>query len=231
MVSCIMATANRPHLLGAAVRIFLQQDYNNAELVILDDGQYELYSSVMAGYSKSSRVRYACEPPGRSLGEKHNRLVELARGDILVHWADDDWYAPWRLSYQVGLMEQMGWDMCSTSEILWIEAAKKKAWHFRPGETYFSGASLAYRRKLWERCPYEDVATGEDAGFIRNQLLHGGSLGLKLDYRMCVQRIHATNVASNKQMHDQWLVPFEEVKAVVGRDWDTYFGGEDSLSR
>jgi len=35
------------------------------------------------------------------VGAKRNLACDLANGDIIVHWDDDDWMADWRLSYQV----------------------------------------------------------------------------------------------------------------------------------
>ena len=32
----------------------------------------------------------------------------MARGQIIAHWDDDDWSAPWRLGYQVAALERMG---------------------------------------------------------------------------------------------------------------------------
>jgi glycosyltransferase involved in cell wall biosynthesis len=224
LVSCILPTANRERFLASAVRLFDAQSFKDCELVILDEQE--------AAPSTYGRVRWYSEPSTRSLGEKHNRLVELAKGDIILHWADDDWYAPWRIAYQVGLMEQFGWDMCTTSETLWVDAAKKKAWHWNPPDPRnYNAAMTCYRRKVWEKSPYEDVATGEDASFIRNALANGFSLGLKLDYRFAVQRIWSGNTVSNQQMHSDWSVPFEDVKAVIGGDWEKFFGGASGMPR
>jgi hypothetical protein len=39
--------------------------------------------------------------PAKRSGEKRNRAAAEARGEIIVHWDDDDWSARWRLRYQV----------------------------------------------------------------------------------------------------------------------------------
>jgi glycosyltransferase involved in cell wall biosynthesis len=234
-VTCICPTANRPELLVAAMKLFHSQTFTDAELVILDDGVEQSLGELQVlpwkqQLLREQRIRYYYEKTDSSLGDKHNRLVELARGEYIMHWPDDDWFAPWRIAYQVGLLEQFGWDMCTTSETLWIDADKKKAWHWNPPDPRnYNAAELCYRREVWESAPYEDVATGEDAAFVRSGLANGFSLGLKLDYRFVVQRIHANNTASNQQMHNDWLTSFEDVKAVVGKDWDSYFGGTDGL--
>lgn len=40
-------------------------------------------------------VRYIrAAPRSRPLGAKRNACVEAARGDLIMHWDDDDWHAP-----------------------------------------------------------------------------------------------------------------------------------------
>jgi glycosyltransferase involved in cell wall biosynthesis len=229
MVSCILPTANRPKLLAAAIKLFLAQTYNDKELVILDDSD----DASQWGYSdKQKSIRHVYEHQHRSLGEKMNCLVTLARGNVILHWSDDDWYAPWRIAYQVGLLEQYGDDACAIRNPLLIDAERKLAWHVAPPGGYIAPATLCYRRSIWERCPYEDVASGEDNGFLTNQQKHGATLVEALDYRCVVGRIHRSNTASREQMHDDWAIPFEVAAALVGPlDFDLYFGGDAGLPR
>jgi len=46
-------------------------------------------------------IRYIRLSGQRSLGAKRNECVEACRGDLIMHWDDDDWMAPHRISYQV----------------------------------------------------------------------------------------------------------------------------------
>jgi glycosyltransferase involved in cell wall biosynthesis len=229
LVSCVLPTANRVWLLHSAVNLFLAQTYTDKELVILDDGQNTPHRKQ---WIYEPRVRYYHEPSNLSLGEKWNRLIELARGDIIALWADDDYYAPWRLAYQVGLLEQYGDDICAIRNPLSIDAERKLAWHVTPPGGYVASSTMVFRRAIWERCPFEDVATGEDNGFLTNQRKHGATVIEALDYRCVVGRIHRTNTASREQARDHWQVPFEVVQALIGqRDFDAYFGGADGLPR
>ena len=97
VVSCIMPTANRRRFVPLAIRYFLAQDYPNKELLILDDGD----DSVADLLPDHPQVRYMREPKGRTLGVKRNRLCELAQGDIIAHWDDDDWHAPFLSTHEV----------------------------------------------------------------------------------------------------------------------------------
>ncbi len=44
-------------------------------------------------------VRYLQLPQRASIGAKRNLACAEARGELIAHWDDDDWYAPARLSW------------------------------------------------------------------------------------------------------------------------------------
>jgi glycosyltransferase involved in cell wall biosynthesis len=100
LVSCLCPTFGRPpayqHLLEETIESFLRQDYQNKELVVLNDcpGQ------VLVCDAPGVRV---VNLPGRfpTLGDKYNAAVRLARGELLAPWEDDDISLPWRLSLSV----------------------------------------------------------------------------------------------------------------------------------
>src|SRR5260370_37829397 len=97
LISCIMPTANRRHFVPQALRYFLAQDYPHKELLILDDGS----DSVADLVPDDSQIRYTRLTGQRTLGAKRNECVEASRGEIIIHWDDDDWQAPHRICYPV----------------------------------------------------------------------------------------------------------------------------------
>src|SRR4029077_19585158 len=101
LVSCIMPTRDRPALVSRAIGFFLRQTYANTELIVVDDGSQDIGDVA----SMDPRIRYLRLGAPQSIGTKRNVACELARGDLIAHWDDDDWYAPHRLGYQV---EQLG---------------------------------------------------------------------------------------------------------------------------
>ena len=60
MVSCIMPTYNRREFIPNAIRYFLRQDYDNKELIIIDDGTDNIADLVpdspMATSGRASRL-------------------------------------------------------------------------------------------------------------------------------------------------------------------------------
>lgn len=92
LVSCIMPTRNRRRFVSGSIRCFLEQDYEPRELLILEDGDDTVRDCVPA----DARIRYWRQDRPLSVGAKRNALCREARGEIIVHWDDDDWYPPWR---------------------------------------------------------------------------------------------------------------------------------------
>lgn len=97
LVSCLCPTFGRPHVLREAIWCFLQQDYANKELIIVND-----HPNPITLDREYPGVRLINLPERfANLGEKRNYTTRLARGEILCVWDDDDLYLPWRLKQTV----------------------------------------------------------------------------------------------------------------------------------
>jgi glycosyltransferase involved in cell wall biosynthesis len=226
-VTCIMPTANRRRFVPSAIELFLAQDYNDKELVIVDDGTDAVSDLVPA----HPQIRYFRESPGtRSLGEKRNFACELSRGDIILHWDDDDWYAPWRIAYQAEWLRSKDLELCGLDQPLFVDAAAGEAWEYTlmPAATgWLCGATLGYRKSFWREHPFPHVRIGEDTRFTR--AARGARMGALADNRCFLARIHAANTAS-KRPRGRWPSrPMDMVRSMVGSDWDCYFGAQDGL--
>ena len=92
LVTCIMPTSNRRVFIGQAVRCLLRQDYRHFELIVVDDGA----DAVGDCLPDDARIRYIRLDHHLSVGAKRNLACSQARGEIIFHWDDDDWYPRWR---------------------------------------------------------------------------------------------------------------------------------------
>jgi len=89
-VSVITPTFNRESYLPKLYAIFKAQTYRSKELIVLDDSP--MPSEFFARLDDTS-VHYMHVVRGLSLGDKRNKLVETATGELLVHFDDDDYYS------------------------------------------------------------------------------------------------------------------------------------------
>src|SRR5262249_36808704 len=146
LVSCLMPTHNRRPFVAQAIEYFLRQDYEQRELLVLDDGD-DRVADLMPD---DPRVRYVPLDTRLVLGDKRNPACELARGELIAHWDDDDWHAPHRLSYQAAELERHGASLCGTPKVLYYEPAAQRGWLYESPRTqrrWISG--LFYRKSLW----------------------------------------------------------------------------------
>ena len=169
-VSCIMPTmAARRRFWPLAIENFLKQDYPNLELVILHDSDKADWQPILPA---DNRIRYYSAPiAGRHTGGRRNMACELATGEIIVHWDDDDWYAPDWISRQVALLENTGAAISGLDKLLFYAPMQRYATLYTytiDKRSWVAGATMAYRKSLWEKRPFRDVKMGEDNDFVWN---------------------------------------------------------------
>src|SRR2546428_3083894 len=160
-----MPTVDRRRFVPRAIDYFLRQDYSHRELVVVDDGTDAVADLIPA----DDRIRYVRLATKKNVGAKRNLACEHARGDIIVHWDDDDWMSPHRLSYQIGYLLRQRLDLCGLDSVLFFDPAAARAWEYvYPGgaRPWVYGATLCYRKELWRRAPFPEVAVGEDSRFV-----------------------------------------------------------------
>lgn len=167
LVSCIMPTYNRRRFIPQAVGCFNRQDYPNLELIVIDDGTDPIADLLPA----DPRIVYVRKQQRMTIGAKRNLACELARGEFVVHWDDDDWYAPARVRRQVVALQETGADLCASGAMYYRDVSGRAAYLIDARRMCSShgpvahGATFAYRRGVWANNRFPDWQTGEDTHF------------------------------------------------------------------
>lgn len=221
LVSCIMPTFNRRAFVPNAIRYFLQQDYSNKELVIVDDGTDCIEDLVPA----NMQIRYIRLTQKLRLGEKRNYCIQQAKGDMIMHWDDDDWMAPYRISYQVKELMQQKAEICGTREMFFCELATGKCWLYKyppDAQPWLAGGSLLYTRKFWEAKPFPDMQVASDTEFIFSRKLE--SYVVLSDIKFYVASVHRNNTSPRKSQGKLWnKISPSNIKDIVKDDWINHF--------
>ena len=161
-MTCICPTrANRRRYLPTAIQCFQGQTYPNKELLILQDGKGEDLGSICRDQPNVRFLRY---PSERAIGTKRNLCCELAMGEIILHWDDDDWSFSNRIREQVDAI-LAGPPVAGYRTLHFFDERTGKAHEYRGGVQYVVGTSLAYRRSWWQEHKFRDFACGEDNDF------------------------------------------------------------------
>ncbi len=93
LVSIVLPTYKRAHVLPHAINSVLNQTYTNLELVIVDDNSPDDTLEVVKSFN-DPRIHYLKNEPNLKLPRALNRGFSLARGDYLTWTSDDNIYAP-----------------------------------------------------------------------------------------------------------------------------------------
>jgi Methyltransferase domain/Glycosyl transferase family 2 len=231
LVSCIMPTADRRGLIPQAIRHFLRQDYPNLELIIVDDGG----DSVADLVPGNDRIRYVRLGQRLSMGAKHNMACDMARGEIIAHWDDDDWIASWRVSYQVRELQQHSPDtLCGLSQVLFYDPRSNRAWQYlypHSARPWVLGATFCYYKRFHEKHRFADMNEGADTVFVWN--LPGSTVLAHQDYRFYVGTVHSRNTSPKQTETSGWQpLPPQDIRILLDdQDWRFYemFGSQESL--
>ncbi|MDI1443847.1 glycosyltransferase [Polyangium sp. 6x1] len=143
MITCTMPTHGRAVFVPQSVHYFQRQDYPNKELVILDDSKAELDIEL----PEAENVVYVHLRQRLALGAKRNICCEIARGDIIAQWDDDDWFAPTRLSVQAAPLLSGKADITTLrlTRMLVLERGEALAGGRRTADGY-----LVFWRAVWQ---------------------------------------------------------------------------------
>jgi glycosyltransferase involved in cell wall biosynthesis len=179
LISCIMPTCNRRSFIALSLKAFEAQDYPAKELIIVDDGTDPIGDLV----DKVASVRYVRLPARLSIGEKRNRACAEARGAIIAHWDDDDWYAPHRLRCQSEPLLNEKADLTGLESSFVFELLTGRFWgmhaslHRRMFVGDVHGGTLVFWKRLFvEGLRYPEINIAEDAAFIQAATRRGRRL-------------------------------------------------------
>ena len=222
LISIVTPTYNRESMLGAIHRCVLDQTYGNWEWVILDDSPQP--SAYFLG-QHDRRIRYHHAGIRQCVGDKRNWLNGQARGAIIAHVDDDEYYAPRYLEYMVNKLEAKGADLVKLSAFFIYSAVydrfaywdltEKTGLHFiwsdQPiavahvdeKDTMFKdnhlgyGFSYVYLKTVWSASPFASVAFNEDAPFVHAALTQSKAVEfIKDEVGLCIHVLHAANTSA-----------------------------------
>ncbi len=214
-----MPTCNRREFVPRAIGYFLRQDYPARELLILDDGSDPVEDLV----PQDERIRYLRLPQRASVGAKRNLACQQARGELILHWDDDDWYAPERIRKQVAALLEQDGEICGLRQMLFFEPRTQRVWLYEypvDQKRWLTGGSLLYWKRVWQRHSFSNMQIGEDTRFLWSMPLDRAVT--MTDYRIYVALVHAGNTSPKETAGTYWHPWQGSLREIMGADLDTY---------
>lgn len=106
VVSVVIPTYNRPDFLGGAIETVLQQTYDDFELIIVDDGSEEDYTTEIIAEYSDSRINMVEHDENKGLSAARNTGIQSAYGKYIAFLDDDDRWHEEKLARQVAVLEE-----------------------------------------------------------------------------------------------------------------------------
>jgi len=105
LVSIGIPVFNGQNFLAQTLDSFLAQDYENFEVIILDNISADDTQKICQSYAKKdSRIRYFLDDTRVDVMEGHKRVSGYAKGEFYLIACDDDVYAPSYISKLMNIM-------------------------------------------------------------------------------------------------------------------------------
>jgi glycosyltransferase involved in cell wall biosynthesis len=201
IVSAIMPTIYaRKQYLPDAIGCFLSQTYAEKELLILDDiDDPDLHDMI----PKAVHIKYYRQPRA-NIGTKLNRLCELATGDIIMRFDDDDWSAPERMDDQVRRLRQTTMPVTGYNALFFYDTITGNAWQYRGWKGYACGTSLCFLRSWWKTNRFPEIPIGSDNHLVRKA---AGRITSCDAGRLMVARNHAGSSNKRHLVEDECWKP------------------------
>jgi len=122
-VSIIIPAYNRLPMLKEAVDSVLVQDFEDFELIVVDDGSTDGTAQEMERYG--GRVKVFRHPENRGVSAARNRGILHARGKYIAFLDSDDLWVKGKLKIQVAFLDDNPqYPLCYADEI-WIRKGKR----------------------------------------------------------------------------------------------------------
>ena len=159
-VTCTCLTRNRRQWLPGSIRCYQAQTHPNRELLIVASG--DDVSDLVP--KDDPTIRYVHLGGQGTIGVIRNVAAQLARGEVIAHWDDDDYYHPERLSEQVHVLA--GGAMATGYRSCYFQdSVRGKCYRYQGPQSV--GSSLCYRVALWKNNPFQNLQIGEDVNWVR----------------------------------------------------------------
>lgn len=159
-VSVIIPTYNRGWIIKEAIDSVLAQDYNEFELIVVDDGSTDDTSEVLDSYKDAVKV---FSQRNKGVSAARNRGIAETSGEFIAFLDSDDLWLPQKLSTQIDFFNQMPDALICQTEEVWIRNGLRvnpKKRHKKPSGMIFkpslelclvSPSSVMIHRSLFER--------------------------------------------------------------------------------
>ncbi|MCF8068038.1 MAG: glycosyltransferase [Desulfobacterales bacterium] len=122
VISIIIPTYNRDWIIRDAVNSVLSQNYNNFELIVVNDGSTDDTSDILDEYGDQINVIYQ---ENRGVSAARNLGISKSSGQYVAFLDSDDTWLPDKLSCQIDFFRNNPAALICQTEEIWVRNGKR----------------------------------------------------------------------------------------------------------
>jgi glycosyltransferase involved in cell wall biosynthesis len=158
LVSVVIPTYNRGHVVGRAIRSALKQSYRPIEILVVDDGSTDDTRDVVSKFEERN-IHYVRHPNRRNGAAARNTGVRRSRGQYVAFLDSDDEWLPSKLQKQVAALSALpkGYAavycrfLVGSGKVMGCEYRGQFTYEVLAGHAQPGSSSLLVRRDALER--------------------------------------------------------------------------------
>jgi len=115
-ISVIIPTYNRAHTLPRALQSVRNQNYDNIEIIVVDDFSND-NTELLMSKAENADIRYISHNQNFGPAAARNTGIKSATGEYIAFLDSDDIWLPNKLSFQLEILIKNGCKICGTQSI------------------------------------------------------------------------------------------------------------------
>lgn len=221
-VSICIACHNQGHLIGEAVASCLMQDYENIEVVVLDDASIDSTPALSLSLFNNPKIKYCRSNEPSGTGGAFNKAMDQARGDYLVLLCADDVFTDSRVISDIVKIFNSKPKVAHVTryyhQFIDGDSRPVRAWRCNNIiELANNPSGLAFRRSAITRCQLSNKMFVEASSLVACVMRNPSYLAMIMPWDTVAVRIHQSISRSKDYYLKRWVSsPVEEWSKVGG---------------
>jgi glycosyltransferase involved in cell wall biosynthesis len=141
LVTVIIPTYNRDWIVKEAIDSVLEQDFNDYELIVVDDGSDDNTPAILRAYGNKITV---LQQPNKGVSAARNRGIAAASGRLIAFLDSDDLWLPRKLSAQVKFFKDHPDAVINQTQERWIRSGVP----LNPKKRHHKFSGMIFERSL-----------------------------------------------------------------------------------
>ena len=105
IISVIIPTYNRAHLIGRTIKSILNQTFQDFEIIVVDDGSVDDTEEVVRSFD-DPRIKYLKHQKNLGASTARNTGIKNSRGEYIAFLDSDDEWLPEKLKKQINIFQR-----------------------------------------------------------------------------------------------------------------------------